>query len=93
MKKAIIQALLDNGYPQNGCIITEDEQIKVPAKTWEQMKLGELQTILEELQDRLENEIGAVEIIAEANKKASEIGYTLEFDLSGEIEQITYTNQ
>jgi hypothetical protein len=93
MKKAVIQALLDNGYPQNGYIITEDEQIKVPTKTWEQMKLGELQTILEELQDRLENEIGSVEIIAEANKKTSEIGYTLEFGLSGEIDQITYTER
>lgn len=93
MKKAIIQALLDNGYPQNGYIITEDEQIKVPTKTWKQMKLGKLQTILEELQNRLENEIGGVKIITEAMGKASEIGYTLEFDLSGEIEQIIYTNR
>jgi hypothetical protein len=92
MKRRILELLAEGGQPHNGVILHEDGEYKVITREWHRMKLNKLQRIIEKAQQEIEENGNRYQVLARADKKAQEIGYTIDFGLSGEIDGIIETN-
>ncbi len=88
MKKRILELLAEGGQPYNGMILHNDGEYKVMTREWYRMKLGKLQRIIEKAQQEIEENGNRDQVLTQADKKAQEIGYTIDFGLSGEIDGI-----
>jgi hypothetical protein len=92
MKKRILELLAEGGQPYNKTILHNDGEYKVTPKLWQSMKLGKLQRIIEKAQQEIEENGNRYQVLAQADKEARKIGYTIESGLSGEIDGIFEAN-